>query len=268
VKLKNSSSLHLMQGPITVFDGGTYAGDAQITDLAPGAEQLVTYAMDLDTEVEALPGPTPVSLVSVKISKGVFFYTSKQQRERVYNAKNRGTRNRTLLVEHPFQPEWTLVTPKEASERTRDSYRFALPVSAGTSGSLSVVETRTIEQSVALSSLGGDQAAFYIRSTVVSDAVKKALQKVVALQQKVSDTSTQRAAKEKRVSDISADQDRIRSNMDRLSQSSDLYKRYVKTLTDEEDELAKLRDGIALLRDTEAAQRKDLELFIQTIEAG
>ena len=30
--------------------------------------------------------------------------------------------------------------------------------------------------------------------------------------------------------------------MDRLSQSSDLYKRYVKTLTDEEDELAKLRE--------------------------
>ena len=90
VKLKNASSLHLMQGPITVFDGGTYAGDAQITDLAPGAEQLVTYAMDLDSEVEALPGPTPVSLVSVRISKGVFFTTSKQQRERVYTVKNRG----------------------------------------------------------------------------------------------------------------------------------------------------------------------------------
>ena len=56
VKLKNSSTLHLMQGPITVFDAGTYAGDAQITDLAPGAEQLVTYAMDLDTEVQASTG--------------------------------------------------------------------------------------------------------------------------------------------------------------------------------------------------------------------
>ena len=48
-----------MQGPITVFDGGTYAGDAQITDLAPGREQLVTYAMDLDTEVEAQQGAPP-----------------------------------------------------------------------------------------------------------------------------------------------------------------------------------------------------------------
>jgi len=106
-----------------------------------------------------------------------------------------------------------------------------------------------------------------VHSTVVSDAVKKALQKVVVLQQKVSDTAAKRAAKEKREERHSQDQDRIRSNMDRLSQSSDLYKRYVKTLTDEEDELAKLREDIAGLRDTEAAQRRDLEP-VHTVHRG
>ena len=40
-----------MQGPITVFDDGAYAGDAQIQDLPPGTERLISYAMDLDTEV-------------------------------------------------------------------------------------------------------------------------------------------------------------------------------------------------------------------------
>ena len=41
-----------MQGPITVFDGQAYAGDARMKDLAPGQERLVTYALDLKTEVE------------------------------------------------------------------------------------------------------------------------------------------------------------------------------------------------------------------------
>ena len=193
VKLKNSSALHLMQGPITVFDAGTYAGDAQITDLAPGAEQLVTYAMDLDTEVQAVPGSSPVSLVSVRISKGIFLYTSKAQQERVYTIKNNGTKNRTVLIEHPYQPEWTLASPKEALERTRDAYRFAVPVAAGKNATLSVVQTRTIEQSIALSSLGSDQVALYLRNPVVSPAVKAALQKLVALQQKAADTAAQRA---------------------------------------------------------------------------
>jgi len=266
VKLKNSSTLHLMQGPITVFDAGTYAGDAQITDLAPGAEQLVTYAMDLDTEVQATPGSSPVSLVSVRISRGIFLYTSKAQQERDYIIKNNGAKNRTVLIEHPYQPEWNLDNPKEALERTRDAYRFAVPVAAGKGATLSVVQSRIIEQSIALSSMGGDQVALYLRNQVVSPAVKAALQKLADLQQKAADTAAQRAVKESRVGEISNDQSRIRANMERLSQGSDLYKRYVKTLSDEEDELVKLRDDVARLRDLEGAQRKDIANFIQGLE--
>src|SRR5207244_3366397 len=56
-RVKNSTALHLMQGPITVFDSGAYAGDARMEDLAPGQERLISYALDLKTEVEAKPGP-------------------------------------------------------------------------------------------------------------------------------------------------------------------------------------------------------------------
>jgi hypothetical protein len=268
VRLKNSSALHLMQGPITVFDAGTYAGDAQITDLAPGAEQLVTYALDLDTEVQAAAGSSPTSLVSVRINRGIFLYTSKAQQERDYTIKNNGAKPRTVLIEHPYQPEWTLSSPKEPLERTRDAYRFSVPVAAGKSTMLAVVQTRTVEQSIALTNLGSDQVSLYLRNPVVSAAVKAALQKLADLQQKAADTAAQRAVKEQRVSDISNDQSRIRANMDRLSQGSDLYKRYVKTLSDEEDELAKLRDDIAKLRDTETVQRKAVADFIQTVDAS
>jgi hypothetical protein len=265
VKLKNASSLHLQQGPITVFDGGTYAGDAQITDMAPGAEQLVTYAMDLDTEVAPSQGGSPVSLVTVKISRGAILSTSKAQRERDYSITNRGTKSRTVLVEYPLSSDWTLVGPKEM-ERTRDLYRFAVPVAAGKSASIAVIETKMIDQTASLAGMSGDQVAFYVKSQVVSAAVKAALQKLAGLQQTVADTVAQRATRESRVNAISDDQSRIRQNMDRLSQSSDLFKRYVKTLTDEEDELARLRDDIARLRDQEGTQRKAVETFIQSVD--
>jgi hypothetical protein len=267
VRLKNTSDLYLMQGPITVFDGGSYAGDAEISDLPPGGSQIITYAVDLNTEVEAVPGPTPESLVSVRISKGLFLYTSKQQSERDYNVKNRGTKERTILIEHPYMADWTLVSPKEAAERTRDVYRFALTVAAGKTAKLAVIQTRTVDQSVSLASLTGDQVAFYVRSTVVSPAVKAALQKLSDLMQKLSGTTSLRTRSEARVNDIGQDQERIRANMERLSQTSDLYKRYVKTLNDEEDELAKLADQIASLRDQEAAQQKEVSNFIQSIDA-
>src|SRR5262249_20969198 len=52
LKLKNTSGLHLMQGPVTVFEGGTYAGDARIADPQPNEERLISYAVDLGTEVK------------------------------------------------------------------------------------------------------------------------------------------------------------------------------------------------------------------------
>ena len=266
LKLKNSSRLHLMQGPITVFDGGTYAGDAQITDLAAGGEQIISYAMDLDTEVEPLQGPTPETLVAVRVARGVLTYTNKQSRERIYNIKSRGTKPRTVLVEHPFAAEWTLVTPKDPLERARTVYRFAVPVAAGKSAKLSVLEERIVEQGVAVTSMQLSTIDFYVRSQVVSKAVKDALAKLVSLKQKLADTTSQRTRLEARVNEIEADQSRIRSNMDRLSQSSELYKKYVKTLTDQEEEITKLRDQIAQARDLEAAQKKDVETYILSID--
>jgi hypothetical protein len=266
VKLKNSSGMHLMQGPITVFDGGAYAGDAQVTDLPTGGDQIISYAMDLDTEVEPLVGPTPETLVSVRVSRGIFTYTNKQSRERVYNMKNRGARNRTVLIEYPFQPEWTLVAPKEPAERARTVYRFSVPVSAGKSAKLSVVEERTVEQSVAVTSMQTGTIDFYVKSQVVSKSVRDALSKLLVLKQKLAGTMDQKARIETRVREIEADQDRIRANMDRLAQNSELYKKYVKTLTDQEEEIAKLRDQAAVLRDQEASQKKDVENYILSID--
>ncbi|HTZ52250.1 MAG TPA: hypothetical protein VMF68_11350, partial [Spirochaetia bacterium] len=194
--------------------------------------------------------------------------TLKAQQEMDYAIKNNGTKNRTVLVEHPYQPDWTLSSPREALERTRDSYRFAVPVSGGKSTTLAVVQTKTVEQSIGLSSMGSDQVGLYLKNPVVSAAVKAALQKLSELQRRLADTSSQRVAKEARVNEISSDQSRIRANMDRLNQSSDLFKRYVKTLSDEEDELVKLRDDAAKLRDLEASQQRDIAAFIQGLEVS
>jgi len=39
-RLKNTTGKHLLGGPITVLDGNTYAGDAQIADMTPNQGPL------------------------------------------------------------------------------------------------------------------------------------------------------------------------------------------------------------------------------------
>ena len=88
LQFTNTTGLHLMQGPITVFDGGSYAGDAKIEDLPPGAERLISYAVDLDTEVAPQSKGQPEELLSVKLHQG---HNDRQSqvcpRDRIYSEK-------------------------------------------------------------------------------------------------------------------------------------------------------------------------------------
>ncbi len=52
-RLKNTTEdkKHLLQGPVTVFDEGRYAGDARLDDVPPGQTRLLSYGIDLQTSV-------------------------------------------------------------------------------------------------------------------------------------------------------------------------------------------------------------------------
>ena len=163
VRLRNTTGLDLMAGPITVFDGSTYAGDAQIDDLPAGAERLISFAVDLDTEIAASERGVPENLVSVRIVKGTLIATRLQRKERTYTIKSAG-RQKEVLIEHPLDPNWDLESPAAAQERTRDAYRFAVPLApekgAAATATLTVAEKRTVSQSVLLSSIPDDTIAF------------------------------------------------------------------------------------------------------------
>ena len=72
---------NLTQGPITVFDGSNYAGDARILDLQPNEERLLSYAIDLGTEVEAVPHADNGRRTAVKILKGILLHDQTKVRE-------------------------------------------------------------------------------------------------------------------------------------------------------------------------------------------
>ncbi len=153
LKFTNLTGLHLMQGPITVFDGGVYAGDAKIEDVPPGAERLISYGLDLDTEVAPESQGRPEELLSVRLLKGTLIATRKYVRTTEYTVKNSGKQAKTVLVEYPIEPLWTLVSPQKPAEKTRDLYRFRVEAQPGKPAKLQVDEQRTERQQVALTNI-------------------------------------------------------------------------------------------------------------------
>ena len=247
LRLKNSTGLHLMQGPVTVFDGGAYAGDARIEDLPPDSERLISYALDLDVEVAPESKSAPDQLTSVKIAKGVLTSTRKLERTQTYTVKNSGDKARKLLIEYPHDANWKLIEPKEPAEKTREQYRFSVTAEPGKPVTLKLVEEQTVSQQIALANVPDDMILLFEHSTVVSESVKKALAEIVKRKQEIQSLTVKRQEQEQTINSITQEQARIRENMARLDRNNDLYVRYVKKFSEQEDQVEKARDEIKKL---------------------
>ena len=188
--------------------------------------------------------------------------------DRTYLVKNRDARARTLLIEQPYRPDWKLAELKEPTERTRDLYRFSVSVDPGKSATLRVKETLPIQESILLMESGIEQIAHYQQAKEVSQKVKEALQRVVQLRSKLDDARAQRTRLDQRTAEITAEHARIRENMQRLQQNSDLYTRYVKKLDQQETELEKLRKEIETLKNTEEEHRRELQSFVINLDVA
>ena len=262
LRLENATKLYLMQGPVTVFEAGAYAGDARLADLPPGQTRLISYAMDLKTEVEAATPKQEHELVSARLQKGVLIATRRAIMERRYSVRNRDQKPKTVLIEHPYRAGWELTQPQAPAERTRDLYRFAVEAAPDQTAELLVREEQPREQTLALSDAGPKVILAYIRAPQVNDKVKQALQQVVALRRQLDDTVEQRQQREQQIRDIAEEQERIRRNMQRLDRNASLYARYVSKLDAQESAIETLQRDIAQYTETEHEQRQALQDFL------
>lgn len=268
LKLTNTSALNLMAGPITVFEEGIYAGDARIDELRPGAQRLLSFSLDLDTEVMRLDRSLPELISRLAIRRGTLSITKTLQKETTYTLINRGGKAKSVLVEHRARPNWKLTSPSSFQERTEDLYRFAVHTPAGRdkTAELRVVEERVLESGLALSNLNTDTILFYTNQKNISPKVRDALSRLAGMKNELADLSRQRQDREARIAVIHREQERIRGNMANLDRASELYQRYVASLGGQENSLTALQKELNSLRSREGAKKQEIDQFLLNLE--
>jgi hypothetical protein len=267
LKFKNTSGLHLMQGPITVFEGSTYAGDARILDLQPGEERLLSYAIDLGTEVNPVPSQDGGRIVRLKAVKGVIETSTRQRQGKAYTVKNRSDEERLVLVEHPVNNQFSLVETPKPAETANDFYRFELKVPAGKSRTLTVHEEREFPTTISISTLNDEQIRQFMAQTVISKKVKDGLQQAMRLRWDQAKTTREIEELQRQLNVITADQDRLRKNLKEVPASSPLYKKYLAKLEKQEGQIEKYQEDIKKLQGTEHARKKAFEDFLAAFSA-
>ena len=277
LRLTNTTPLHLLQGPITLFDGGEYAGDARIEDIPPGSTRLVSYALDLETEIAIEDKPAQKVLVALAIRQGGLHVKHKESREAHYLVKNSSDRAKQVLIERSIDPEWKLTQPAPA-ETTRAANRLTINAEPGKTATLITVEERNVTENFAMVSLDLSNLAIYLKAAQASAALKKALEEAMSRRTTLAAVQARRLEFDRRLAEITSEQQRVRDNLKAVpaapgndaadpnqKASSDLAKRYLDKLSSLENELETLRQKLADIRLEEQKANEQLAEFLNDL---
>jgi hypothetical protein len=267
LRFKNTSGLHLSQGPITVFEGSTYAGDTRVLDVQPNEERLVSYAIDLGTEVDPQNGPGSAKITNVKAVKGIVYTTTKVREEKKYRIANRSQQDRTVLIEHPNRTnqQFKLVETDKPVEDTKDVYRFKTAIKAGEEKTFLVNEERDVNTTVSLSNNPDGQIRYFLSLNEASPALKAKLAEALKVKGGWDDSLRELNHAVADLQRLNADQDRIRKNLANTPKEAEVYQVYLKKLSDQEKEIDGLTAKQKKLMADEFAAKKTFEDYLANL---
>ena len=268
LKFKNTTGMHLSQGPITVFDGSNYAGDSRILDMEPNEERLISYAVDLGVEVNPVQSNDNGRITAIKIVKGILESTTKLRETKTYTIVNRNDADRLVLIEHPVRNDFHLTADtSKPAETARDVYRFEVKVPAGKTEKQVVTEERVLNQRYALTNSNDDQIRFFLNTAVASPKVKAGLKQAIDLRWAMNKTQRDIAEQQLQLKTITDDQQRLREDLRAVPPTAAAYKRYLDKFDKQETQIEKYQADIKKLQETENQQRKAFEGFLANFSA-
>jgi hypothetical protein len=272
VLLKNTTGKHLLQGPLTVLDKGSYAGDARIDNVPPGQERLLSYGIDLEMLVDNTKSTQNNAVLTAKINKGELTISRKLVASQEYAANNKTAKDKLLVIEHPIRQGWKLVDTQKPFETTPSLYRFKGTAGANKVTVLTVKEEVVQDETIMLASANLDQLVYYSRTgeggAEIPKSVRDALAKAIQLKQAAVDVERDITARSQRVAEITAEQNRIRENMKTVAQATQYYDRLLTKLNEQEsaiEALQKERDALVAKRDS---LRRELDEYLSGLTVG
>jgi hypothetical protein len=262
-RIKNTTGKHLLQGPITVIDGSSYAGDARIDNVPPTQERLISYGVDLQVLVDATKGDDTDVIQTGKIVKGVLELTRKLVHTQHYTAESKADHDKTMIFEHPLRSGWKLVAPEKPLEKTETLYRFKKALPKGKTASLDVVEELVTGQTIAILNTDIGSLEFYSKSDRIPKKVRDVLTKAIGLRNDMTETQRQIEERRRQVAEITNEQTRIRENIKTVDRTSEYATRLLKKLNDQETSIEKLQTEADSLQKQLEKQRAEFEAFLQ-----
>lgn len=264
IQLANPSEGALAAGPISIFAGDSYRGDAIVGHWPAGEKRLISYAIDSQLKVSWKSEETPLEYLGVLVTDDdELVFVTRESLKGAYIVDNRSPASRTCWIEHPRFDEWSLIAPSKVAEESADRYRLEIEVDAGKQASLPLevsryrllwpedVEQRLSEKEIA-------------EMKVFTESVRKALAMPQQREEKESKVLARMHAIDDRAKELREDQIRLRETLKALANFPEQAKSFIEKLLASEKQLEELETekkslGIVYNHDEERSEVAEIE---------
>jgi hypothetical protein len=266
-EIANTSGKTLDGGPITVYDGGAYGGEALMETLKAKDKRLISYAVDLGTRITEAFGSKASIVREIHANRGMLTTKLASEETRTYTVRNVDQKAKTLIIEHPLRPMYTLLNQKP-SEKTANAYRFEVQIAADATREFTVSEERVFDQTYAVTNVTPDLLVEYAGNRAIGDTGRAQLQHIADLKTQEAEADRGLHDADSQTTSVTADEERIRRNIASLNVVSGQQQQvqdYARQLAVSEQQLAALRDRKAELQKKKTALDGELNKAIEAL---
>ena len=261
VHLRNTTGMTLEGGPLTVLEDESYVGESMLETMKPDEERLVPFSVELGCTVTLDDHSDLRDVHFSRVAGGKLHLHRYRIRRKTYVILNKTDRKLDLFLEHRFAPGWELVDTPNPAERTDHFYRFRFDVSPKSATKFVVNEKGEESEVLAVHNANRDQLRLWVESKYIDRKTSEAVEECVQLYEKAAALVRRVQERDREISEIFQNQERLRKNLQALGGSQDekgLRERYVAELSNEEDKIAQYRAESKNMREEKDKREEEL----------
>lgn len=269
LKIVNDSANALPSGVVTAFETADgrldHVGDAVLPLIGRGETKFVSFALDAKTTIRREDKGTKVTTLGT-LADGVLTTTAKSRRTIVYEVTPPADEAREIVVEEGRIDGWAPAA-KEGVEDTPSHHRIRISAAKGAVAKAEFVTEHVDTEAMTLGDIEPEVVLAQIRGLDnASPALKAAVERLATVVADIARADGQRQRNDEERQRITTDQQRIRANLGSVGAATDLGRRYVEQLRQQENRLDELTRSDQASSDAAAARRKDARDIIRGLK--
>ncbi len=268
LEIENSTPLVLDSGPASVFEKGSFLGNALLGRLEPKQSALVMFALQQGVTIETQTRDQTTRASAVVAKSGLIQIRHWQEEAFVVKAVNNTAEEATLLLDYTVPAGWEVTEPK-GEEVEPGKLRYRIPLRPDDETEFAIRLRHMISESVQLSEMDARTLGHYVSCGYITEQQKKQLEAALAKKERMEEAEEEMEEIKAQTDEIAKDQSRIRKNLGTLKGDSPEERRlradYVARLREQEKELETLREKAEALKKTTAKAKEEFDEALKKI---